>query len=224
MLTEEKTELNLPPEIFAAGGRYYIMDRRTKPQDEPPTEDAPEEAAPEAPPISSPRSRSEQGSAAYVLLGLLGMAAGVAITLLYPLEGAVLPSEGGFLPHLTDRLLQCGGFLVAIYLLGYFAAGGVAVWLLPLIYGLGAGVSAVFSVLAGAPLLCALHAVYTVVMCFAASRSSEFSSLLLSIASGKGGSVITDGSTGSSYNAKFALYLMIISAAAIAEAGIMSLK
>ncbi len=224
MLTEEKTESpDLPPELFAAAGRYYIMDRRPKPPEEPPEAAPPPEEQAEPPALAARRShlrRSEDSAAGYMLLGLLGAAAGAAIVLLYPLEGAVLPSSTEFLPLLTDRLLRCGAFLTAAYLLGYFAAGAVLVWILPLLCGLGAGVSAAQAVISGEPLSAVLQLISTAAVSFAAARSAGFSRLLLSIATGRGGSVITDGSTGSSYTMKFALYLMISAAAAIAEAGI----
>ncbi len=220
MPTEEKTtEVSPQPELFASGGHYYIMDRRTKPQDEP-SEPPAEQQLPDAP-ISSPhkrRSAEIPSAVAYMLLGALSAAAGAAIAVLYPLEGIPLTIGGSFPEVLADRLLQCGIFLVAEYLLGYFAAGGKLVWLIPMIYGLGAGLSAAEAIISGHPLMLLPLTICMVVICRAAARSAELSSLLLSVVSGKSGSVVTDGTAGSSYTIGFGIYLLTISAAALAEA------
>lgn len=226
MLTEEKTAETAPqPELIAAAGRYYIMDRRSKPQDEPSeVHESTEESAPEAP-ISRTRTRyerrrSETGALGYLLLGALGIVAGVLTAVLYPLEGAeVFSAEGAtFLGALADRLIQCGIFLVIEYILGYFAAGAMLVWALPAAYGLGAGLSAANAVMSGSPAMALPFAVYTCVICFAAARSAGFSAMLLSVVSGKGGSIVTDGRIGTEYNLKYGIYIMAISAAAVIEA------
>lgn len=231
MLTEEKTAESTPqPELYAAAGRYYIMDRRTKPQDEPQEQESTESSEHEAP-VSKTRTgrakrNTDTGALGYILLGLLGAAAGAATALLYPSENTELfyQQEITFIYALTDRLIHCGIFLVIEYLLGYFAAGTVLVWSVPLMYGLGAGLSAVNAVMAGSPVLLLPFTVYTIVISFAASRSAGFSSLLLSIVSGKSSSILTDGRTSSDYTLKFGIYLMLICAAALLEAGIIAAK
>lgn len=218
MLTEEKiTDIPPQPEIFASAGSYYIMDRRTEKQDTPAASN--DKPADDGPPISHRRHRAhDAGAIGYIILALIGIAAGAAVQVLYPLEGAMIASQGGsFLAVLTDRLFQCGGFLLAEYLLGYFAAGGLLVWMLPPIYGLGAGLISAASVMAGSYLNVIPICIYAVVVALAASRSAEFSSLLLSVATGKGG-VLTDGSVGSSYTIRFFFYILAILAAAIPEA------
>ncbi len=230
MLTEEKTAESAPqPELYAAAGRYYIMDRRAKPQDKPQEQDSTESSEPEAP-VSKTRTgrtkrNTDTGALGYILLGLLGAAAGAATALLYPTENTELfYQQETFIYALTDRLIHCGIFLVIEYLLGYFAAGTVLVWSVPLMYGLGAGLSAVNAVMAGSPVLLLPFTVYTIVISFAASRSAGFSSLLLSIVSGKSSSILTDGRTSSDYTLKFGIYLMLICAAALLEAGIIAAK
>ena len=219
MNTEDiKTAPAPQPEIFISDGSYYIMDRREKKHD---THDASEELSEDnAPPISSRHKRNDYdtGAAGYLLLAILGAAAGVAVALLYPVKGGViLPESKAFLEALTDRLLQCGGFLLAEYLLGYFAAGALLVWMIPPIYGLGAGLTAAAYAMSGSYLNALTLAVYTIVISAAAHRSAEFSSMLLSVATGRSG-VLTDGTVGSSYTVRFFFYLLAVLAAAIPEA------
>ena len=151
MNTEDiKTAPAPQPEIFISDGSYYIMDRREKKQDTHKT--SKELSEDNAPPISSRHKRKDHdtGTAGYLLLAILGAAAGVAVALLYPVKGGViLPESKTFLEALTDRLLQCGGFLLAEYLLGYFAAGALLVWMLPPVYGLGAGLTAAAYAMSG---------------------------------------------------------------------------
>ncbi len=225
MPTEEKTlDVTQQPELIAAAGRYYIMDRRTKKQDEPQDgQKAPIEADAPISSLHKKRRREIPSSVGYLLAGIVGAVTGALIAVLYPLEGVQLISANGFPDALTDRLLRCGAFLLAEYLLGYFAAGGLLTWVLPLVYGLGAGLSAAEAVMSGALLLLLPYSVCTLVICLAAARSAEFSSLLLSVVSGKSGSVITDGTAGSSYTMRFGAYLMALSAAALAEAWILTI-
>ncbi len=216
MLTEEIKETSAPPELYAAAGRYYIMDRRTPKQDEQ------QEQAPKTIPSPLPRHKAESGTGCvgYLLLGFAAAAAGAVIAVQYPMEGMELSRSSTFFSALAARLLHCACYLAAAYSLGYFAAGGIVAWLLPVVYGLGAGVSAATAVMSGCWEAAAAHLVYTAVMCCAAARSAEFSSLLLSIVSGRSGSVVTDGAAGRAYTAKFGMYLMIIAAAAILEAAV----
>ena len=221
MQTEEKTApIATQPEIYASAGRYYIMNRRSENTDEPPT------ASAEEPPAENPdlcrrirNKHREYNYVGYLVCGLLGIAAGAAVALVYPMDGMSISTENSTLLSLfSGRFIQCALFLLAEYILGYFAAGSVIVWILPLLYGLGAGLCAANSAITGQPLVAALHILYTAVICFAAARSAGFSSLLLSIVSGRSGSVITDGTSGVSFDLKFVFYLALTTTAALAEA------
>ncbi len=223
MTTEDIKNAPAPqPEIFVSEGSYYIMDRRTNKQDTPAVNE--EDSENTTPPISSRRKHREYetGTAGYLILALLGAAAGIAVALLYPIEGAVILPEGeSFLAAFTDRLLQCGGFLLAEYLLGYFAAGALLVWMIPPVYGLGAGLMAAISVTSGHYLCILPLLIYTIIISTAARRSAEFSSLLLSVATGRS-SILTDGSIGSSYTMRFCFSALAMIAAAIVESLILA--
>lgn len=226
MQTEEKTSpITTQPEIYASAGRYYIMNRRSENADKHATDntEAPQEKTPDV--CRRIRSRHREiSSAVHLVSGAAGIIAGAATALLHPFEGMIISaSDSSFFTLLSDRLIQCGIFLLAEYILGYFAAGGVIVWMLPMLYGLGAGLSAVSCVTSGTPIIAVLHILYTTVICFAAAHSAGFSSLLLSIVSGKSGSVITDGTSGRSYDHKFLLYVVLTAAGAIAEAIILTI-
>lgn len=155
------------------------------------------------------------------MAGFIAAAAGAVIAVLYPIEGAaILSPQDNFFSAMTDRLLRCGGFLIAEYILGYFAAGGMLVWMIPPIYGLGAGLSAAAAVMNGSPLSALTAAVNIIAVSLAAKHSAELSSLLLSIVSGSGGSILTKDSADSSYTLHFFLCLLAIIAASIADAAI----
>ncbi len=161
-----------------------------------------------------------------VIAAVLGIAVGVLIGTMFPLEAApleesVTDTTGGFWGVLVRRLIHTGGFLFAAYLLGYFAAGGVLVWAVPLCCGLGTGLSAAGLCLAGGNLWLFLpYGVSCVVISFAACVSGEFSSLILRLVSSRG-EVIASGGAAHRYTMRFAVYLLVILAAAITEAAIL---
>ena len=122
---------------------------------------------------------------------------------------------------LLRRMAHCGAFLIAEYITGYFAAGGLLVWLAPFVYGLGAGLSAASALmLGGEPLPVIFCAAYAAVIVHGANASGEFSSLLLRLVSGRGGSVVTDGAAAYHFTLRFCLYLALLFALAMTEAGI----
>lgn len=157
---------------------------------------------------------------------VLGIVVGVAIALFFPLEGvdisnSVAASGGDFITALLSRVVQCGAFLTAEYLLGYFAGGGVVVWAVPMIFSMGAGLSVAGGVAAGGSALMILPAViFIAVLVAGASASWEFSSVLLRLLSGNTVSVVTRGNASHFYDMRFGIYLAAIFAVSIAEAAV----
>lgn len=236
ILKEEKKE-----HVPYAVGRQYVMDWRTSQQNtEDNTEKAPliAEAVEEkehSPVIADSGYHSQRrGSGDMRLLfciaaGIAGMALGALVAVLFPdgnadLSGSLtVSSEGGFLMILFRRIIQCGAFLLAEFVIGYFAAGGWIVWLAPLIYGLGAGLSAAAVFIVGqAQWMCVFCVLYTAVICFAAKGSWEFSALLMRLISGRGEMYASGGSSSAQYTLRFGGYLILLLALALAEAGIKS--
>ncbi len=129
--------------------------------------------------------------------------------------------DGSFLELFLRRLLYGGAFLLAEYVLGYFAAGEWLVWALPLLSGMGAGFS-LSAAYGGAELFAMVPSAGIVVaLCvFGANTSGELSALLLRLAGGNGGGVIMTGSAAKDYSIKFLGYLGWLIAAALYEAAV----
>lgn len=181
----------------------------------------PAETAPHERRKTSHRVRTERGSlwvmAATAALGAVGglLAAkhGAA-----PL-GVLLSAQGSFLALFWARVMYGGAFLLAEYILGFFALGGAFVWTVPLLCGMGAGLS-----LAGAAentLFLLPAAVLTVAAAvLGADLSSGLSGQLLRVLSGsRTGLVITNG-TAAGYTLRFLGLLAVNIAAGLVEAGI----
>ncbi len=172
-------------------------------------------------PVRSPNSRLLLCIAAAVA----GVVGGAVIAAAYPIEGAelaetVADTTGGFWGILLNRVFQSGAFLIAAYLLGFFAAGGFLSWIIPLVCGLGTGLSAAGLFMSDGRLWLLLPlAVCCVVVVAASYASGEFSSLIMRLVSSKG-EVISSGSSAERYTLRFGVYLMIVLAMAIAEAAI----
>lgn len=232
VLTAERTE-NIPDEAVSSG-RIYIMDRRAPVQETAPAAELTEsEPTPpvcvEAPQQTHRRTYSTRNPRliACAAACIIGVALGAVVALTAPIsaaelsQSAVMSEKGGFAGMLLRRAGQCGAFLIAEYIIGYFAWGGILVWLAPLAYGLGAGLSAAAAFTLGAELLPVLFcAAYAIILSCAANTSGGFSALLLSLVSGRNGSVITDGAAAYHYTLRFILYAALIFALAIAEAWI----
>lgn len=158
--------------------------------------------------------------------GVLGIIVGIVIALFFPLESvdisdSVAAVGENFLTALLGRVLQCGAFLTAEYLLGYFAGGGVVVWTVPMIFSMGAGLSVAGGVAAGGSGLMILPAViFIAVLVAGAAASWEFSSVLLRLLSGNTSSVVTRGNASHAYDMRFGIYLAAIFAVSIAEAAV----
>lgn len=231
LLTPQQTE-----ELLS--GRLYIMDySEPKPQDEPP-EDIPEDI-PEA--VSKPpaehseptyeravhRAYRRNGSPLMPAAAAVGVLIGVITALFFPLtggdflSGVAASAQGGFAAALLRRLGQVGIFLLAEFLLGYFAAGRAVVWIAPLMYGLSAGLtSAGVSAAGGSAFVILPELLYTAVITVAANTSGEMSELLLRLVSGESGSVVTRGRASKGYDLQFAVYALVILAVAIGEAAV----
>lgn len=227
-------------------GRLYIMDYTEgsdaeQPQEkletqEPQNPDEPLPAAsPERPVVyqraANLRRTSDLRPLICAAAAVAGVAAGIITALCFPAEGADILSgvaggtQGGFAAVLFRRMGQAGLFLLSEYLLGYFAAGNAVVWLIPLVYGLGAGLGAAGTISAGgSPWVIAPELVYTVLSVVGAITSGELSKLLLRLISGDSCSVVARGRASRGYNLQFALYLLIMLAIAIAEAAFKTIQ
>ncbi len=137
-------------------------------------------------------------------------------------SGTVLSvSDGSFLELFLRRLIYGGVFLLSEYVLGYFAAGEWLVWVVPLLCGMGTGLS--FACARGGPELFMLlpsAGAVTAICVFGADSSGELSALLLRLAGGNGGSVIMTGSAAKEHTFKFLGYLGWLIAAALYEAAV----
>ncbi len=214
-------------------GRLYIMDNRPEPQADEQTDIPPapiqEEAAQEQPEPPAPRAvrrayRDSTRPFVCALSAAVGIIAGVVIALFFPQNGfditqSVTAQSGSFGELLLQRLLHTGGFLLAEYALGYFAAGSAVVWLVPLFFGLGAGLSTAGICVAGGSALVILpQLAYTLLLVAAAGTSGELSAMLLRLVSGESSSVVTRGRASHRYDLQFGAYLLAMLAVAIAEA------
>ncbi len=236
-----------PPLIEQGSGRIYIMDRReTAAADKHTSEAPPPEPPPSSPPepkelpsepkteqhIHAQRTHSAAHRRrcrnarliAYFAAAVIGIAAGAAVGFVQPLSSEsfshslVMSEQGGFVGMLLRRMLQCGAFLTVEYIVGYFAAGGWLVWIAPMVFGLGTGLSAAGAVLLGggaaAVVFCVL---YTAVIVMGADCSGGFSALLLRLVSCGGGGVVTDGTAAHTYTMQFCFYMGAVFFLAIAE-------
>ena len=162
-----------------------------------------------------------------ILSAVVGMAAGAVTAWSVPLsesgfsQSLVVLQDGGFLGVLIRRMLQCAAFLLAEYILGYFAAGGALVWVMPFVYALGTGLSAAGAVLFGTGGISAVFCIaYTAVLVCGAAASGDFSALLLSLVSGREGSVVSDGAAAYHFTMRFVLYFAVLLLLAIIESWI----
>lgn len=233
LLTREQTE-----ELLS--GRLYIMDYTDEHEPQPAeVQDEPSAEAPEPPdePEAEPTEPTYERAVRTVhrrdsrpltiIVAVVGVLIGVVTALFFPLSGSdflsgvAASTEGGFAAALLRRLGQVGVFLLLEFLLGYFAAGGAVVWIVPFIYGLSAGLTAAGVVAAGGSAgVIVPELLYTVVITAAANTSAELSSLLLRLVSGESSSVVTRGRASRSYDLQFAVYLLVILTVAIIEAAV----
>lgn len=233
LLTPQQTE-----ELLS--GRLYIMDYTeheqrpaSEPQDEPAEEAHEPLVEPDAEPSEPVYERAVHTSHRHdsrpfaIVAAVIGVLAGVIIALFFPisggdfLSGVAASAEGGFAAVLFRRLGQVGVFLLIEFLLGYFAAGGAVVWIVPFFYGLSAGLTSAGVIAAGGSAWVIVpELVYMVAITIAANTSGELSALLLRLVSGESGSVVMRGRASRSYDLQFAVYLLAILTAAMIEAAV----
>ncbi len=207
---------------------YYRKDEDMPTED---TDSTPSEQTTAVPRITegeyarkSYRPSKDHRLAVQLILCAVGIAAGAVVALAFPLEGAdisvLTADDGGFLALVLHRMAQCGAFLLIEYVLGYFAAGGWLVWLVPLIYGLGAGLSCAGIAAGGQQLWLILPPLaFCGVICCGAAASGSFSALLMRLVSGRGEMYAAGGSSSYHYTLRFGGYLLTLLAAALIEAG-----
>lgn len=159
-----------------------------------------------------------------------GTAAGAFLAVYAPagtdFSESLLCTPGDFLWLLTLRLLWSCAFLLAEYILGYFALGGALVWAVPLICGLGTGAA-----LSGAFSILGIEAVKLVPSCMAiviavilgAKTSGAMSVQLLRLVSTSKNSIVATSPAAGEYTLRFLVYLAILSGSAIAEAAVRTL-
>ena len=137
------------------------------------------------------------------------------------LEGVLFTSEGSFLALFLSRLLYGAAFLLAEYLLGFFALGEWLVWLAPLCCGLGTGLSAAAGFgRKGALLLIPSAAITLLAVIFGARCSGEFSAQLLRVVSGSRTGIVLTSEATRGYTLRFFGCLAAVGAAALIEAAV----
>ena len=134
-----------------------------------------------------------------------------------------LTRHGNFRECFSSRLICSGAVLVFEYISGFFAAGGMIVWLAPLFSGLGAGLS-LACVFAADPLDCLwlipIAAAYPLLAAFAANTSANLSGLIAHFVTSKKSSIIMSDSAVRGYTLSFIAYLIILLAFSAAEAAL----
>ena len=139
---------------------------------------------------------------------------------------SILCADGEFLPLLLQRLLWGGCFLLAEYVLGYFALGRALVWAAPLVCGLGTGaaLSGAFTLggIGSLKLLPTCLGICLAVILGAGTSGMMSSQLLRLISTDKNSIVATDPAAGE-YTLRFLVYFTILSVCAVAESALRTL-
>lgn len=138
-------------------------------------------------------------------------------------SGSILCAAGSFWEILGMRLLWGAAFLLAEYILGFFALGDMLVWAVPLVCGLGTGAA-----LTGAFSLNGIYAALLIPSCAAsvsavvcgAGVSSAMSSQLLRLVSADKSSIVSARPAAGEYTLRFLVCLAILLGSFIAEAAL----
>ena len=165
----------------------------------------------------------------YSFTAVAGTAAGVFLAAYAPagtdFSDSLMCASGDFLWLLLVRLLWGCAFLLAEYIIGYFALGGLLIWAVPLIGGLGTGaaLSGAFS-LSGidALKLIPTSAVIVIALIMGVKTSCEMSDQLLRLVSTNKNSIVATSPAAGEYTLRFLVYLAILSGSAIVEAAVRS--
>lgn len=181
----------------------------------PPAESAALSDEPAARHERSPMLRRSGWLLTMALTALCG-AVGGAVSAVY--GGAAAPAAvSSFLALFLSVMLRGCTFLLAEYIIGFFALGEWIVWLAPLCCGLGTGM-VLFSCRSW--LMLPSCAVIMSAVVFGANTSGEFSALLLRLVRGRSNAVIMTGSAAVNYTLQFLAYTAAVCAAALFEAGV----
>lgn len=140
-------------------------------------------------------------------------------------SGSLLCASGSFWQILGMRLLWGAAFLLAEYILGFFALGDMLVWAVPLVCGLGTGAA-----LTGAFSLHGISAALLIPSCAAsvaavvsgAGVSAAMSSQLLRLVSTDKSSIVAARPAAGEYTLRFLVCLAILLGSFIAEAAFRS--
>lgn len=136
-------------------------------------------------------------------------------------EGVLFSTGGSFLALFLSRLAYGGVFLLAEYLIGFFALGEWLVWLVPLCCGLGTGLSAAAGFGRDETLLLVPPAALTLLaVVFGARCSGDFSAQLLRVVSGSRTGIVLTSEATKGYTLRFLGYLAAVAAAALFEAAV----
>lgn len=156
------------------------------------------------------------------LSAVCGIAAGMLSAKEGGLAGGVmLCCEGSFLSLFLSRLVYGAAFLLAEYILGYFALGEWLVWVVPLCCGMGLGASAASLFISDNSPLTVIPAAATLFAVILGARcSGEFSAQLLRVISGSRTGIVLTADAAKSYTLRFAAYLALAGAAALIDAAI----
>lgn len=167
------------------------------------------------------RERAGRGTLLLMTLtAVLGAAGGViAAGKCGAVAGGILVTQGSFLELFLTRVIYGGAFLLVEYILGFFALGGAVVWAVPLMCGMGTGLTlAAAGAERGALIPGAVMTLAAAV--FGAELSDSLSGQLLRVLMGsRTGLVITNGTAGD-YTLRFLGLLGVNIAAGLIEAGI----
>lgn len=133
----------------------------------------------------------------------------------------VLQAEGSFLSFFLSRFIYGGIFLLAEYILGYFALGEWLVWAVPLCCGTGTALTLAVSADGASGWLLLPSAAFTTVLAvFGANTSGDMSALLLRMATGKNRSYIMSESAAKDYTLRFLGYLVLLALAGLYDGAI----
>lgn len=136
-------------------------------------------------------------------------------------QAFTLKAEGSFLIFFLSRFIYGGIFLLAEYILGYFALGEWVVWTVPLCCGMGTALNLAASAEGASGWLLLPSAAITVALAaFGADASGDMSALLLRIAAGKSGSFLTSESAAKNYSIRFLGYMVILALAGLYDGAI----
>ncbi len=168
--------------------------------------------------IRSPFIKRKGGLIMMMLFAVIGTVLGA---LLY--RGAVYRADSSFLEMFLGGALPGIALLLAEYICGYFALGGLILWVIPLMGGLSAGINlsiALQYVKVSTDFLFALPIVLGTVtaVTFGADEARNFSKQILRIISGRKNSIVMTDYAAGNYTLRFGVFLTILLVGAIADA------